>query len=280
MAENTRLEILLLHDQWIVCAGLVAITGLAWIYLLNGAGMVMSPFEMTTLSLFPHKNAGMPMNMPEMNMIAGTWSLNQWIIFFMMWWIMMIAMMVPSAAPMILLYARVVRFAQKKDQITHITIPTMAFVFGYLTLWLIFSIIATTLQWVLEQNNWLSIKMITNNGWLSGSLLIAVGIYQLTPLKLACLKYCRSPAEFIASHMKNGRWGAFQMGIEHGIFCVGCCWLLMILLFVGGVMNLLWIAILTFFVLSEKVLPQGQMISRFTGYVLIVWGTAILIATL
>ena len=280
MTENTRIEILLQHDQWIVCTGLVAMTGLAWIYILSGAGMSMSPFDMTTLSFIPHQNADMSMNMPEMNVVAGEWSLNQWIIIFMMWWIMMIAMMVPSAATMILLYVRVVRYAQKNDQITHFAIPTMAFVFGYLTSWLVFSIVATSLQWLLEQNDWLSMKMISNNAWLSGGLLITVGIYQLTPLKLACLKYCRSPAEFISSHMKNGHWGALQMGIEHGIFCVGCCWFLMLLLFVGGVMNLLWIAILTLFVLSEKVLPHGQLFSRFAGYFLIIWGTVILITPL
>ncbi len=280
MSENTRFEILLRHDQWIVCAGLVAITGLAWIYILSGAGMSMNPFDMTTLSLVPHQNAGMAMNMPEMNMVVGAWSLSQWITVFMMWWIMMIAMMVPSASPMVLLYARVLRHAQKNNQIIHFAIPTTAFVSGYLISWFGFSVAATTLQWLLEQNDLLSMKMISNNTWLSGCLLITVGIYQLTPLKLACLKHCRSPAEFISSHMKNGHWGALQMGFKHGIFCVGCCWFLMLLLFVGGVMNLLWIAILSLFVLSEKVLPHGQVISRFTGYLLVVWGAVILITPL
>lgn len=280
MSENTRLEMLLRHDQWIVCAGLVAISGLAWIYLLSGAGMAMNPFDMTTFSLVPQKNSDMAINMPEMNMIAGAWSLSQWIIVFMMWWIMMIAMMVPSASPMVLLYARVLRHAQGNNHITHFAIPTTAFVSGYLISWSGFSITATTLQWLLEQSDLLSMKMISNNTLLSGSLLITVGIYQLTPLKLACLKHCRSPAEFISGHMKNGHWGALQMGFNHGVFCVGCCWFLMLLLFVGGVMNLLWIAILTLFVLSEKVLPFGQLISRLTGYLLVVWGAVILITPL
>lgn len=280
MSENTRLEVLLRHDQWIVYTGLVAITGLAWIYLLSGAGMGMNPFDMTTFSLVPYQNAGMAMNMPEMNMVVGAWSLSQWIIVFMMWWIMMIAMMLPSASPMVLLYARVLRHAQKNNRIIQFAIPTTAFVSGYLVSWSGFSIAATTLQWLLEQNDWLSLKMISNNAWLSAGLLITVGFYQLTPLKSACLRHCRSPAEFISSHMKNGHWGALQMGIEHGIFCVGCCWFLMLLLFVGGVMNLLWIAILTLFVLSEKVLPQGRFFSRFAGYFLIIWGTVILITPL
>lgn len=277
MSLNTRLETFLRHDQWIVYMGLVAITGLAWVYLLSGAGMGMSPFDMTTFSLFPHQDAGMAMNMPEMNMVVGAWSLNQWIIVFLMWWIMMIAMMVPSASPMVLLYARVLRHAQRHKQDMQFAVPTTAFVSGYLVSWFGFSIVATAIQWLLEQNNWLSMKMISSNVWLSGGLLITVGIYQLTPLKSACLSHCRSPAEFISSHMKYGRWGALQMGFRHGLFCVGCCWFLMLLLFVGGVMNLLWIAILTIFVLSEKVLSHGQFVSRLTGYILLVWGAVILI---
>ena len=249
-------------------------------YLLSGAGMGMNPLDMTTFSLVPHQNVGMAMNMPEMNMVVGAWSLSQWIIVFMMWWIMMIAMMVPSASPVVLLYARVLRHAKKNCQIKHFAVPTTAFVSGYLVSWSGFSIAATTLQWSLEQNHLLSMKMISNNIWLSGGLLITVGVYQLTPLKLACLKHCRSPAEFISIHMKNGHWGALQMGFNHGVFCVGCCWFLMLLLFVGGVRNLLWIAILTLFVLSEKVLPHGQLISRLIGYLLVVWGAVILITPL
>lgn len=260
MTENSRLEILLRHEQWIVYAGLLAITGLSWTYLLSGAGVSM--------------------NAPEMNMLDHAWSLYQWIIIFMMWWIMMIAMMLPGAAPTILLYARVTRHTQKNIQATHTTIPVIAFVSGYLFSWLLFSIIATILHWLLSQNNWLSLNMFTINNWLSGGLLIAAGFYQLTPLKAACLKHCQSPAEFITGHMKGGHLGAFQMGIEHGFFCVGCCWSLMLLLFVGGVMNLLWIAILTLFVLSEKILTHGRQLSGFTGYILIFWGSVIFTTSL
>ena len=277
MTETTRLETLLRHDKWIVCAGLVTITVLAWCYLLGGAGMSMSTSDMTILSFIPYQHAGMSMNMPQMGMVAGNWSVGHWGIVFMMWWIMMIAMMVPGTVPTVLLYARVIRHAQRTDRTTRITDLVSFFVLGYLFSWLVFSVIATSLHWGMEQNDWLSMKMITNKGWLSGGLLIAVGIYQLTPLKVACLRHCRSPAEFIASHMKNGKPGALQMGIEHGIFCVGCCWLLMFLLFVGGVMNLLWIVFLTFVVLSEKVLPHGEYLTKITGFVLIAWGTFILI---
>ena len=280
MTETTRLETLLRHDKWIVGAGLVTITVLAWVYLLSGAGMAMNTSEMAVLSFIPYQHAGMSMNMPGMNMIASDWSPGHWAIVLMMWWIMMIAMMVPGAAPMILLYARVIRHAQRNEQTTRITGLTSFFVIGYLVSWLLFSVIATSLHWGMEQNDWISMKMITNKGWLSGSLLIAVGIYQLTPLKAACLRHCRSPAEFIAGHMKKGNLGALQMGLEHGIFCVGCCWLLMVLLFVGGVMNLLWIVFLTFVVLFEKILPHGELVTKFTGLVLIAWGAFILITLL
>ena len=272
MTDTTLLEILLRHERRIIITGLVLITTLSWLYLLSGAGMAMDPLELTMFSLFPHLQVDG--GMAEMDMETASWSLKHWSIVLLMWWIMMIAMMTPGVSPVVLLYARVLRHSQPQGQLT--TIPTAAFGCGYLVAWLAFSVLATTLQWGLEQNDWLSMKMITSNGWLSGLLLISVGVYQLTPLKQACLKHCRSPAEFISRYMKTGKRGAFRMGIEHGGYCVGCCWLLMALLFVGGVMNLLWIAILVLFVLSEKVLPRGPAVSQITGFILITWGLTIL----
>lgn len=186
----------------------------------------------------------------------------------------MIAMMVPSAAPMILLYTRVVRHAN--DKTSRIPQLILFFIFGYLVCWFLFSFIATSLQWGLDQNTWLSMNMMSNQGWLTAGLLILAGVYQLTPLKMACLEKCRSPAQFITDHMKSGNLGAMQMGIEHGIFCVGCCWALMLLLFVGGVMNLLWIVFLTLIVLAEKIIPPGEIISTVSGYILITWGLLLL----
>ena len=270
MTEKTRLEKILLHDKWIVCTGLVIMSLLAWAYLLSGAGMAMSPLDMMSVSLIPHQHVGMVMPISEMNMLPEHWPLQQWIIVILMWWIMMIAMMMPSAAPMILLYTRVVRHGG--DTTSRISHLVLFFICGYLVCWLVFSLIATLLQWGLDRNTWLSVNMMSNQGWLTATLLILVGVYQLTPLKLACLEKCRSPARFISDHMKSGGPGAMQMGIEHGIFCVGCCWALMLLLFVGGVMNLLWILFLTFIVLAEKIFPPGEKISAVTGYILVTWG--------
>ena len=272
MTEQSRLETLLLHDRWVVCAGLVIMSLLAWIYLLSGAGMAMSPLDMVSFSLQPHQDAGKVMAMPEMNMMPGQWSPQQWLVVFMMWWIMMIAMMVPSAAPMILLYTRVVRHNNNNMTTKHVSPLILFFISGYLFSWLVFSFIATSLQWALERNAWLSMEMVANRGWLTAGILIVAGIYQLTPLKQACLEKCRTPAQFITDHMKSSNIGAMQMGIEHGVFCVGCCWALMLLLFTGGVMNLLWILFLTFIVMVEKIIPSGEKVSVFTGYILVIWG--------
>lgn len=269
-------EKLLKHDQLIVLACIVLLIVSAWWYLLNSAGMPMSIAEMTQLSLIPYQNAGMAIDMPEMGMQFHPWSWQEWMSVFFMWWLMMVAMMLPSATPTILLYARVMHHA-KRSANTTIVVPTSAFMLGYLCSWLIFSIIATFLNWALEQSKLLSFLMIMNNGFLSGFLLIAVGMYQLSPLKQACLKHCQSPATFIAKHMQAGQLGAYKMGVEHGAYCVGCCWLLMLLLFVGGVMNIVWIAILSIFVLLEKTLPQTVKLPQLSAFLLLVWGTIILI---
>ena len=123
-----------------------------------------------------------------------------------------------------------------------------------------------------------AIQMTMNSGWLSGLLLIIVGLYQLSPLKHSCLKHCQSPASFIATLMQTGQLGAYQMGLKHGIYCVGCCWLLMLLLFVGGVMNLAWIALLSLFVLIEKVFPKIINLPQLSAFLLLIWGITILVA--
>jgi predicted metal-binding membrane protein len=259
MVENTRLEVLLRHDRWIVTTSLFLMAGLSWVYLLKGAGMSMDMMDMDHVM---------------------DWSPGYAVIVFLMWWIMMIAMMVPGASPVILLYSRVIRHAQKDAPVTNIFSLSMMFVTGYLVCWAVFSLIATALQWAMEQNQWVSMKMVFTQRGLMASLLIAAGLYQLSPLKSACLKNCRSPADFIARHMQSGITGALQMGLVHGVYCVGCCWLLMLLLFVGGVMNLLWILFLTLLVLAEKLLPHGKTVSVVTGYLLIAGGTVLFLSLL
>jgi predicted metal-binding membrane protein len=183
-----------------------------------------------------------------------------------MWWVMMIAMMVPSAAPMVLLYARVQRYNLRHSETTGAAVPTAAFLVGYLLAWLLFSLLATALQWGLEQAALVhGMLMWSTSATLSGILLVAAGLYQFSPLKGTCLSHCRSPAAFLSRHWRRGRSGALRMGLEHGCFCVGCCWFLMLLLFVGGIMNLVWIAALTLLVLLEKLLPRGAWVARASG---------------
>ncbi len=277
MSTQTVTEKLLAHQRLMVLACIVLLTLGAWWFLFNGAGMQMDIFAMTQLSLIPYQNAGMSMKMPEMDMSIQAWSWRDWGIALMMWWVMMVAMMLPSATPVILLYARVMHHARKGAN-TIIVVATSGFMLGYLSSWLLFSVVATFLQWALQQVNLLSMLMIMNNGWLSSILLIIVGLYQLSPLKQSCLKHCQSPATFIATYMQAGKSGAYQMGLKHGMYCVGCCWLLMLLLFVGGVMNLAWIALLSLFVLIEKALPKIVKLPQLSAFLLLVWGVTIFVA--
>lgn len=281
--ETTATEKALRHDRMIVVAGLAMITAVAWIYLILGVGMNMSIWDMARVALSPGISdtpgmlGGMTMSEPMdripskgvmaiPGVTAGGWPAAYWVTMMLMWWIMMTAMMTPSAAPMILLYAVVTRHAQTRGQIAQGVVPTATFAAGYLATWFGFSILATASQWGLEQAGLVSPMMMWSlNPWLSALVLFIAGLYQLTPLKRACLEHCRSPAGYLSQHWRPGRGGAFRIGANHGIYCVGCCWALMALLFVGGVMNLLWIVGLAVFVLIEKVMPRGDLFARAGG---------------
>jgi predicted metal-binding membrane protein len=192
----------------------------------------------------------------------------------LMWAAMMVAMMSPSAAPTVLLYARAQRLA-KPDE----SPPTGAFVIGYLLCWLGFAVVAAGLQTALDRAAALShMTMALHGKTLSAAVMIAAGLYQLSPFKNACLGRCRSPAQFLSRHYRPGAAGALRLGLLHGAYCVGCCWLLMALLFVGGVMNLLWIAGLTLLVAAEKLLPRGTLIAHVAGVAMIGWGAGRLLA--
>ena len=185
-----------------------------------------------------------------------------------MWWVMMVAMMIPAASPTILLYAHVHRHSNGPESAP----PTAAFLAGYLACWLGFALIAAGLQiWLIPP---MSMAFASRSA--AAGLLIAAGFYQLSPLKDACLSRCRSPALFLSRHYRPGPSGAFRVGVLHGAYCVGCCWLLMALLFVGGVMNLVWIAGLTLLVAGEKLLPGGLWLARIAGIAMIVWGAALI----
>lgn len=248
--DANGLEALLKRDRAVVIIGLIAVSGLSWLYILAGAGM-----------------GGM--NGAGIMAVPASWTAGYAVLMLAMWWVMMVAMMLPSAAPMVLLFAAITRKDRTRGGIH---IPTWVFGAGYLAAWGGFCLGAVALQWGMERLMLLSPMMATNSVALGGALLIAAGIYQLTPLKYACLRHCRSPVAYLAYSWRPGRSGAFTMGLRHGIFCLGCCWVLMALLFYGGVMNLWWIGGLTIYVLTEKLAPAGPIIGRFTGLLLIFWG--------
>jgi predicted metal-binding membrane protein len=185
----------------------------------------------------------------------------------LMWWVMMAAMMLPSAAPAILLYARV-----RENRGGAVVTSSSVFAAGYLALWLIFSAVAAMAQWLLAGPT-------TAIGGRSAqaALLLAAGLYQLSPLKSACLRQCRSPTQFLSRHWRPGAGGALRLGLLHGAYCIGCCWLLMALLFVGGVMNFAWIAGLATLVAIEKLAPRGALLGRAIGVVLIGGGAGLLL---
>ena len=269
-------EDLLKHDRAVVVAALVFVIAVSWLYLLAGAGTGMSAFEMSSLSLA----MGLPMTdaMGQAMVAMATpadWTWAYAFLMFGMWWVMMIAMMLPSAAPMILLFALVNRRSHAKGGPY---VPAAVFAGAYLVAWGGFSVVATALQWGLERAALLSPMMASGDMAFGGALLVLAGAYQLSPLKHACLRQCRGPIDFISRHWRPGRQGAFRMGVHHGLYCLGCCWALMALLFFGGAMNLYWIAGLALFVLLEKTIPPGHRLASLSGLGLVVWGVVLLAA--
>lgn len=194
---------------------------------------------------------------------------------FLMWAIMMIAMMLPSALPMILTFAAVRR---SRERLGRAYTSMSIFVGGYVAIWCAFSAIAALVQWWMHRQALLSSSMAATSSLLTGALLLAAAVFQFTPLKRACLTHCRGPLEFIMTRWREGNLGAFRMGLEHGAFCTGCCWALMALLFVAGVMNILWIAALTLMVCMEKVLPTQAQASVVAGIVFAGWGLFVLVS--
>lgn len=262
--DMTFLEATLRRDRVVVVAALVAVIAVAWIWIVFGAGTGTTAVAMTQM-------AGMR-NM-DMMMERAVWTPGYAGLIFAMWWVMMVAMMLPGAAPMLLLFARVNRSQRAQDRPY---VPTGIFAAGYLTAWGGFSLLTAGLQWGLEQLDLLGPMMTATNYWLGGTILLAAGLWQLTPLKGICLRHCRSPLSFLAQQWRPGRLGAFRMGLEHGSYCLGCCWFLMSLLFFGGIMNLFWIAGLALFVLLEKTIPMGHWFGRIAGVCFATWGGLLL----
>ncbi len=263
---DTVINAVLRRDRIVVLSAIVAITALAWVYVLwLAANMGMGSSMGTSMG----KTMG---GMGAMLKPAfRPWSVVDFAYMFVMWAVMMVGMMMPSATPMVLLYANVGRKAAENGS------PLAAtgwFVAGYLLAWTAFSLAATVAQWQLSRLALITPMMSSASDLFGGLILLAAGLYQWSPLKYACLTHCQSPLGFLISRggFSASPWGSLKLGAEHGTFCVGCCWVLMALLFVGGVMNLLWIAGLTIFVLLEKIVPTGRLVPRLAGAALAVAG--------
>jgi predicted metal-binding membrane protein len=254
-------EIALRRDRIIVLSALAVIIALSWAYVFSLASGLQNMDVATEIA------------MPQMQ----AWGVMGFALTFVMWAAMMVAMMTPSATPMILMFAGVNRRRQKQ-QVPYV--PTSVFLLGYLVVWAAFSVLATITQWGLHAVSLLSPMMVSTSPALGGILLMIAGIYQLTPFKQACLRKCRSPLGFVLNEWREGRWGAFLMGLKHGGYCTGCCWSLMALLFVAGMMNLLWVAAIAGFILLEKVAPTGPRMGRAAGVLMVAGGVVLLGLTL
>jgi len=244
------------RQRAVILAALAPIAALAWLYLFLAAA------DMTAAM------AGM-----DRTMVMPPRGSTELLLLFAMWWVMMVGMMLPSVAPVILTFATVNRNRAARGEPY---VPSALFTAGYLLAWVGFSLAATLAQEALERANLISpMDMTTNSRLLGGLLFLAAGLYQFAPVKLACLRFCRSPLDFVVNHWRDGPGGAVRMGLTHGLYCLGCCWVLMLLLFVGGVMNLLWVAFLGVVVLVEK-LSAGPWMGRIGGALMMIYGAWLL----
>ncbi|MEP6905532.1 MAG: DUF2182 domain-containing protein [Gemmatimonadales bacterium] len=240
------------RDRVAITSCIVLITALAWAYLVHLNG------QMTA-------NMGMAM--------TASWGVPDVFFTFLMWAVMMVGMMSPTAAPVLFLFSGMQ--VRQPGGLQSYAVPLFAL--GYTTVWVGFSALAALAQWALHEAALLSPGMAASSSRVAGAILIAAGIYQLTPAKGACLRQCQSPLGFLLSRWRDGEWGALQMGLRHGLYCLGCCWALMTVLFVVGVMNLVWVAALTGFILLEKFGGAGPIIARLGGAALIAFGVLIVV---
>lgn len=266
---RSTLEGLLARDRLIVLVSLLSAVALSAAYILAGGGTGMSSLDMSM-------DTG-----PAGALIAGTpdmvspvvWTPRYAIVICVMWWLMMVAMMVPSASPVVLLFAALNRGRGAWR--------ALEFLLGYLGVWAGFSAAATLIQGILSENGLVSaMYMNLSTAYLAAVVLIGAGLYQLSSLKAACLDFCRSPVEALARHRRTGRAAAFRMGLIHGGYCLGCCWALMALLFVGGVMNIWWIVGIALYVAIEKLAPGGRRVAQVMAVVLIAGGLVLLVGSL
>jgi predicted metal-binding membrane protein len=233
-------------ERAITLSSLILLAGMAWLYLWR-----------------------FPMPMPGAQGVA---SLPYAALTFLMWLVMMVAMMTPAITPVVLMFDLAQRYGSGGSRTR-----TLAFIGGYFSVWAVFSLGVTGLQMLLVALNWVDAMTVSQRLPLSGTLLLAVGVYQWLPAKTACLAHCRGPVAFLTQRYRPGLGGSWWMGLEHGFYCVGCCWLLMLLLFVGGVMNLLWVAALTVVIGAERLLARGELVRRALGLLLVMAGVGLIL---
>lgn len=261
MDPGRSLESLLKRDRLVLVIAITAICIVAWWHLAYEAHVL---YHTGVCSC-----AGMKMSGPDVE----PWSTTTILPLFLMWAEMMVAMMLPSATPMILMFAAVNRRRREQQQPF---VPTAMFVLGYIAIWTTFSAVAALAQWVLHAKALLSPAMVSTSPFLGGALLVVCGAFQWTRLKETCLTRCRSPLSFVMTDWQEGSRGALLMGLKHGTYCAGCCWALMAILFVAGVMNVWWVAAIAILVLLEKIAPMGWFRTKFSGTILILWGMWVL----
>ena len=263
-------------ERWSVVTGLVVVSALAWAYTIQmtvdmspaGPGSGGAP----AACCLPLAGTG-TLQAAVLPHLAN-WGAAEFAMTWAMWAVMMAAMMLPTAIPMAVAFARIDRQSAGGSAL----LPVGAFSAGYLGAWALYSAAAALLQGGLLRAALLAPATLAAGPVLGGALLTAAGLYQWSRWKDACLKKCRNPLGFLLSHWRPGRFGALRLGGRYGLYCVGCCWLLMLLGFALGVMNLLWMALLTLLMLLEKVAPAGTVVSRAAGVGLIVWGGWMILA--
>lgn len=237
------------RDRTVIASCILLLTLLAWVYLFRLDHEMSATESMARM--------GMSIDVP--------WTARDFLLTFAMWSVMMIGMMAPTAMPVLLLFAQM-RKGQRES------LAATLFGLGHTSIWIAFSAMAASLQWLLHQIALLSVGMTVTSRYVAGLILIGAGIYQLTPSKAKCLSKCQSPLGFLMSNWREGVSGAFILGARHGAYCLGCCWALMFVLFVVGVMNLAWVAALTAFILLEKFGPRGLRVARIAGVIIILAG--------
>ena len=250
------------RDRYLISVCLAIITGLAWAYLVYLARHLPSARDSARMAA--------AMGMP----VDRSWTPLDGLFTFAMWAVMMVGMMAPSAAPVLLLFAAGRRSRDKR----RLPLAVLMFGLGYLAVWAGFSVAATFGQWALQRASLMAETMRVSEAWLAAAILVGAGLYQLTPLKGACLTHCRSPLGFLMTNWRDGTVGALRMGTRHGMFCVGCCWAVMAVMFVVGIMNLAWVASLAALVLIERVTPLGFLVSRLGGLTMLGYGAYLLVS--